>query len=80
MHKFIHDANVSHFSELLDRTTDEDERARIISLLAEEIAGDAALRAATNVHSNARLLMSGVGEKWDGKCSQVSAYSRWRKP
>ena len=80
MHKFIHDANVRHLSELLDRTTEQEERARIISLLAEEISDDVTRRAATNARSNARLLMSGVGKKRDSKCSQVSAYLRWRKP
>ncbi len=51
MHRFIHEANVRHLSQLLDRTTDEEERARIAKLLAEEISADPARRAA-NAHAS----------------------------
>ena len=36
MHRFIHRENIKHFKELLERTTDESERKRILKLLAEE--------------------------------------------
>jgi hypothetical protein len=38
MHRFIHCENIKHFKELLERTTDESERNRILTLLAEEEA------------------------------------------
>jgi hypothetical protein len=38
MDRFIHDENMRHYRRLLERTTDPDERARILALLAEEDA------------------------------------------
>jgi hypothetical protein len=38
MRQFIHRANIEHFQRLLERTTDEAERHRIMALLAEEEA------------------------------------------
>jgi hypothetical protein len=38
MRQFIHRANVQHFQRLLEQTTDEAERQRILGLLAEEEA------------------------------------------
>ncbi len=46
MRRFVHRENIKHFKQLLDRTTDEAQRDRIMKLLAEEEAkareGDAA--------------------------------------
>ena len=38
MREFIYRENIKHFGRLLDRTSDENERARIMNLLAEELA------------------------------------------
>lgn len=38
MDRFIHDENLRHYRRLLERTTDPAERARILSLMAEEEA------------------------------------------
>jgi hypothetical protein len=38
MQRFIHDENIRRFKQLLERTTDEVERQRILRLLAEEDA------------------------------------------
>ena len=38
MHRFVHRENIKHYKELLERTTDEAERQRVIKLLAEEEA------------------------------------------
>ena len=38
MQHFIHRENIKHFQKLLERTTDEAERQRIMTLLAEEEA------------------------------------------
>jgi hypothetical protein len=36
--RFIHRENIKHYKRLLERTTDESERQRILKLLAEEEA------------------------------------------
>lgn len=36
MERFIHRLNIEHYEKLLQRTTDESERQRILKLLAEE--------------------------------------------
>jgi hypothetical protein len=36
MDRFIHQANIEHYEKLLERTTDEAERQRILKLLEEE--------------------------------------------
>lgn len=41
MRRFIHRENIKHFRSLLERTTDEAERRRILELLAEEEAKEA---------------------------------------
>ena len=38
MDRFIHDENIRHYRRVLERTTDPVERARILTLLAEEEA------------------------------------------
>lgn len=38
MQQFIHDANVRHLSDLLYRTTEPEERVRIMNLLTEELS------------------------------------------
>jgi hypothetical protein len=38
MERFIHDENLRHYRRLLERTSDPDERARILALLTEEEA------------------------------------------
>lgn len=38
MDRFIHDENLRHYRRLLERTSNPAERARILSLLAEEEA------------------------------------------
>lgn len=38
MDRFIHDENLRHYRRLLERTTDPDERQRILKLVAEEEA------------------------------------------
>ena len=38
MDRFIHDENLRHYRRVLERTTDPVERARILTLLAEEEA------------------------------------------
>jgi len=38
MQRFIHRENIKHYQKLLERTTDEAERRRILNLLAEEEA------------------------------------------
>lgn len=40
MRQFIHRENIKHYTELLSRTTDATERARIMNLLAEEVVKD----------------------------------------
>jgi hypothetical protein len=36
MERFIHRLNIEHYEKLLERTTDEAERQRILKLLEEE--------------------------------------------
>lgn len=38
MDRFIHRLNIEHYEKLLERTTDEAERQRILKLLEEERA------------------------------------------
>jgi len=38
MQRFIHLENIKHYQKLLERTTDEAERRRILNLLVEEEA------------------------------------------
>jgi hypothetical protein len=38
MHRFVHNENIRHYKQLLERTTDSRERQRILNLLAEEEA------------------------------------------
>jgi hypothetical protein len=38
MHRFIHRENIKHYKKLLERAMDENERRRILKLLAEEEA------------------------------------------
>lgn len=38
MHRFVHNENVRHYKQLLERTADATERQRILNLLAEEEA------------------------------------------
>lgn len=38
MDRFIHRLNIEHYEKLLERTTDETERLRILKLLEEERA------------------------------------------
>ena len=38
MDRFIHDENLRHYRRVLERTTDPVERARILTLMAEEEA------------------------------------------
>jgi hypothetical protein len=38
MRRFVHRENIKHYKQLLERTTDEAERRRILKLLAEEEA------------------------------------------
>ncbi len=38
MRRFVHRENIKHYKQLLERTTDEAERQRINTLLAEEEA------------------------------------------
>jgi hypothetical protein len=42
MQRFIHLENIRHYKQLLERTTDEAERARILKLMAEEEAKERA--------------------------------------
>jgi hypothetical protein len=38
VHRFVHDENIRHYKQLLERMTDAAERQRILNLLAEEEA------------------------------------------
>ncbi len=38
MRRFVHRENIKHYKQLLERTSDDSERQRILKLLAEEEA------------------------------------------
>ena len=49
MQRFVHLENIKHYKQLLERTADEAERARIVELMAEEEARGQAPEPTTKV-------------------------------